>query len=147
MNEITDPAGNVFKWKEIDHPDYKYEVIEDYSVKLHFDTGEFIMSKYFILSADGWLTIKSGYRWDGASGPTIDTISTMRASAIHDAIYQMIRERLLSMDYKELGDRELNIVMQEDYHPTNWFERWWSGFRAGYYEQAVGMFGWVALRT
>lgn len=148
MKSITDPAGNIFSWKEIDHPDYKYEVTETYYVKLHFKSKDYVKSEFydFCYNKSGWLVLKAGYRWDGASGPTIDTISTIRASAIHDAIYQMIREKKLSRDFKAAGDKELGIVMREDYHPKNWFQRWWSGVRASYYEQAVGMFGWVALR-
>lgn len=43
------------------------------------------------LDAAGLLTISRGYAWDGPSGPTFDTLSFMRGSLIHDALYQLLR--------------------------------------------------------
>ena len=40
----------------------------------------------------GWLYLKPGYRWDGASGPTIDTPSARRGALFHDAFYTLIRQ-------------------------------------------------------
>lgn len=73
---------------------YKYQLSED----AFFDTGIFppsfdIKHGFFILSAQGILQIKYGYAWDGASGPTIDTKSSMRAALVHDCFCQMLRNR------------------------------------------------------
>jgi hypothetical protein len=43
------------------------------------------------LTSTGWLAVRKGFRWDGASGPAIDTITNMRASMVHDAIINMIQ--------------------------------------------------------
>ena len=45
-----------------------------------------------------WLSISPGYAWDGASGPTFDTGNSMAASLVHDAGYQLIRNRVLPAD-------------------------------------------------
>jgi len=90
----------------------------------------------FVQLQDGVLTIKCGYAWDGASGPTIDTQSTMMASLIHDAGYQLMREGWLHWRYKELFDEELKQVMlQKGALPL----------RAGYYKAAVARYGHAAM--
>ena len=148
MNIIIDPEGVQFKYKKLDFKwwrrwfvKYKYEVLQDYRVKLHFKPKKRIESEFYIFDIDGWLTIKKGYRWDGASGPTWDTKSVMRASAVHDVIYQMIRRGEIEVSFKDSGDRELQLIMVEDYHPSNSFTETWSNFRAGYYYQAVKFVG------
>ena len=143
---IIDPAGAEFLWKKIKHPKFKYEVLKDYRIQLNFCPKETIISRYYVFNREGQLLIRHGYRWDGASGPTIDTISTMRASAVHDVIYQMIRQRELGLEYKRPGDCTLSMLMKEDYHPNNMFSAVWSDFRAGYYFTAVSLFGGVACR-
>ena len=40
--------------------------------------------------------MKNGYAWDGTSGPVVDTVENLRASVVHDALYQLMRNRLLS---------------------------------------------------
>lgn len=78
-------------YKEIDHPLYKYEMITPRRVQTSW-LGSTIHAEFFSLSATGVLTIHSGYRWDGPSGPTIDTPSFMRSSAVHDCFFQIMRE-------------------------------------------------------
>lgn len=94
-----------------------------------------------ILYRDGQLTIHAGYEWDGASGPTIDTPSTMRASLVHDALYELIRKGLLDIKYKEHADRLFYSVMLQDSAPLTRFKR----LRAWYYFKAVKVFGKHAL--
>ncbi len=44
----------------------------------------------------GVLTIRAGYRWDGPSTPrNIKLMANMRASLVHDAIYDLMRARLI----------------------------------------------------
>lgn len=49
------------------------------------------------LCQDGSLHIREGYAWDGASGPTIDTKSSIVPSLVHDALYQLARAGLLAV--------------------------------------------------
>ena len=51
------------------------------------------------------LLISEGYSWDGASGPTWDTDGTMRASLVHDALYQMMRIGALDRRHRAKVDR------------------------------------------
>ena len=63
---------------------------------------------------NGYLIIRSGYAWDGPSGPTYDSKNTMRGSLIHDALYQLIRDGLLPFDYWKKADDELYRICRLD---------------------------------
>lgn len=128
---------------------YKYQLEYDYRHALWNvlpqvgETG----NKYVTASNGGFLLIRAGYAWDGASGPTIDTKSTMRASLVHDALYQLIREGYLPADdltYK-LADAELRRILVEDSRSAggllSWLQNGWGSVRAWYYERAVNRFG------
>ena len=54
------------------------------------------------LTAKGKLTIKRGYAWDGPSGPTIDTKTFMRGSLVHDALYQLMRLKVLDYTIQQM---------------------------------------------
>lgn len=84
------------------------------------------------LAPSGWLTIHTGYAFDGASGPTIDTLDCMAAAAVHDAGYQMIRLGLIAIDKKDYFDNLLYTIMVEDGMNT---------VRARLWYWAVKMFG------
>jgi len=73
---------------------YKYQLVEDEIFQINI-LGFNIRTQFIDLWPNGKLIVKSGYAWDGASGPTIDTKSSMRASLGHDALYQLMRNRLL----------------------------------------------------
>ena len=61
----------------------------------------------------GWRInkVKQGYAWDGASGPTFDTKSSMRPSLVHDAFCQMMRSRLI--DYDKWQDKVNDFFKQQ----------------------------------
>lgn len=61
---------------------------------------------YIELKPDGRLLILAGYAWDGPSGPTIDTRSSLRGSLLHDALYQLIRLEILPRKYRQTADHE-----------------------------------------
>jgi hypothetical protein len=75
---------------------YKYQTTEEVSFLIP-SLSEFAgaKTKYLEIRDGGLLVILSGYAWDGASGPTIDTDSTMRGSLVHDALYQLMRQGLV----------------------------------------------------
>jgi hypothetical protein len=92
---------------------YKYQLYEDET----FITGIYgkeVYSEYISLFANGALVCRKGYAWDGASGPTWDTPSSMRASLIHDAGYQLMREGLLPLDYKVVFDGLFYLTLLHD---------------------------------
>jgi hypothetical protein len=85
---------------------YKYQLVDDYSLKLEVFTDEFIETDYIIFGGQGYLKIKAGYAWDGPSGPVLDTVENMRASLIHDALYQLLREEWLPQTFRQKADAE-----------------------------------------
>lgn len=82
---------------------FKYQLQEDYTLKtdiLGFD----VETDFITLDRDGCLFIRKGYAWDGASGPTIDTKSSMEASLVHDSLYQLMRLGLLPRGFRSKVD-------------------------------------------
>lgn len=79
---------------------FKYQLAEDYTVKTPI-TGSDIDDDYFRLLVDGTLLIRKGYAWDGASGPTFDTKSSMRASLVHDFFCQVMRDGRLPFTFQK----------------------------------------------
>lgn len=84
------------------------------------------------LMSDGNLHLSHGYTWDGASGPTWDTECTIIASAVHDALYQLMAADQLPKKERWKADGELWFLMRK--HGAGWF-------RAAYYLAAVQVFG------
>ena len=103
---------------------YKYQLKEACNVAIEIKPSIGIDTEYIKLDKEGNLTINKGYAWDGPSGPTIDTKTSMRGSLVHDAFYQLMRERLLDNDgYRETADRILQNICKED---GMWSLRaWW----------------------
>ena len=94
---------------------WKYQLLRKFKIQLDktFDSGRGI-DGFIFLNKAGLLTIYKGYCWDGASGPTIDTKSTMRASLVHDALYQLMRAGKLKIDYRDWADRWLRDLGIKD---------------------------------
>ena len=94
---------------------YKYQLTDDYVVRTGIAPAAPVSTPFLKLTADGVLTIRKAYAWDGASGPAIDTLNVMRASLVHDALYQLMREKLLDHDrHREAADRLLQSMARED---------------------------------
>lgn len=104
-------------YKEIDHKSYKYEMIRSRAVQTSW-LGSEIKCEFFTLNILGLLTIKTGYRWDGPSGPTIDTPSFMRSSAVHDCFFQMLRQSLICdtmrKGFFKVANKDLKSLSIED---------------------------------
>ncbi|MCD4808209.1 MAG: PKD domain-containing protein [Methanococcoides sp.] len=93
----------------------------------------------FIRLEDGTLTIKQGYRWDGASYPCknlgsascIDATFDIRASLVHDALYDLMRMDYLASDRyverpdgkynRKMADMLLYMIGMEDGHPKTYY--------------------------
>ena len=67
-------------------------------------------SEYVDILDGGVLVIRKGYAWDGASGITIDTRSSMRLSLVHDVLYQLIRLGVLPRSFKAIADKILYFM-------------------------------------
>ncbi len=103
----------------------KYRTLRDYSIETEFRPDEVLSGKFgqVLLAPRGLLAISSGHVWDGASGPTWDSASTMRASLVHDALYQLMREQNLDANAdRAQADRLLWRIMWNDLSPR--WARW-----------------------
>lgn len=108
---------------------YKYELVwaEEFKVNIPHP----IYREYLDIDA-GYLTAQSHYAWDGLSGPSVDTKTSMRGSLAHDALYQLMRDGLLDKKYREYADELLRKICLED---------GMNKFRAWYIYKMVRMFG------
>jgi hypothetical protein len=103
---------------------YKYQLKESYTLDIAIKPAKAIETTFLQLDTAGKLTIKDGYAWDGPSGPTMDTLTFMRGSLVHDALYQLMREKHLDHDtHRKTADRILWQLCRED---GMWAARaWW----------------------
>ncbi len=108
---------------------FKYQLAESYSCMTPIKPENAIKHEFFTLSKNGKLWIKQGYAWDGASGPTFDTKSSMRPSLVHDAFCQMMRSRLI--DYDKWQDTVNEFFKQQCKEDGMW------GIRASIWYAAV----------
>lgn len=95
-------------------PPYKYGLKAD----AFFDTGccpkETIEGELCTLYSDGWLEIKKGYPWDGATMAP-DSDDFMRPSLAHDALYRLRQHgHPVPDDWKVRADSLLNRLCRED---------------------------------
>jgi len=75
------------------------------------------------ITKTGKLTIKSGYAWDGPSGPSFDTKNFMRGSLIHDALYQLMREQNIPQNMRKQADEILRKICLDD--GMSKIRAWW----------------------
>ena len=94
---------------------FKYQLVKDYKIRLSTTPPlQTIDTPFISLTKLGTLTIKNGYAWDGPSGPTIDTKSSMRASLVHDVLYQLLRQGKLPQCWRETADNVFYDICIED---------------------------------
>jgi hypothetical protein len=91
---------------------YKYEVEKQYVHNVVNIIGE-AHTEYVTLK-DGILKIRKGYCWNGASGPVPDNNGNMRASLVHDVLYQLMRMGEISQSNKPIADELLGDIMLDD---------------------------------
>jgi hypothetical protein len=113
--------------------DYKYQLASSYEIQISIRPKTDIETDFIDLDRNGTLTVKKGYAWDGPSGPVKDTKKNMRASLVHDALYQLMRNKSLNTrTYRKAADREFRDICKEDGV---------SNFRASVYYKALRKFG------
>lgn len=62
------------------------------------------------------IRLTRGYAWDGATMAT-DSKKFMRASLVHDALYQLMQTGHLSWAFKPMADREMRAIAIQDGFP------------------------------
>lgn len=103
---------------------YKYQLKRDYRLTIPIRPEAPIRTEYVELDTQGLLTIRDGYAWDGPSGPTFDTLNFMRGSLVHDALYQLMRERHLDRHvHRPLADKLLHDLCIQDGMSS--LRAWW----------------------
>ena len=128
--EVRDKFGIIYL--KVKHHKYLYRLVKTYRVKVDLKGKYNVTSPFISLDRTGMLTIRAGYAWDGPSGPAINTDSFMRASLVHDALYQLMRMRLIPWERERImADKQMRVHCVED---GMWRIRaWWAyhGVRIG----------------
>jgi len=113
--------------------EYKYQLAEGYAISISIKPKSDIQTRFIDLDTAGNLTVKQDYAWDGPSGPVKDTEENMRASLVHDALYQLMRnEELNSRTHRKAADKEFKDICKADGV---------SNLRASIYYKALRTFG------
>lgn len=107
---------------------YKYQLEALYACETPV-TGTLIEDDLFTLYESGLLVIRRGFAWDGASGPTFDSKSSMRASLVHDVFCICMRDGRLS--YEKWQDTVNEFFRQQCIEDGMWH------WRAGLWHAAV----------
>jgi len=118
---------------------YKYSLMEPHVAETGFEIAKAVATHHgwIRMGRAGRVTIKKAYAWDGPSGPTVDTKDFMRGALVHDALYQLMREKLLAQKMRKPADRLLWQMCRED---------GMSKLRADYVYHAVRAFGASSAR-
>jgi len=113
--------------------EYKYQLANAYKQRIPIRPKLNIETEFIDLDVEGNLFVKNGYAWDGPSGPVIDTEENMRASLVHDALYQLMRNKELSArTHRKAADQLFKDMCKQDGV---------SSFRASVYYKALRKFG------
>ena len=110
--------------------DYKYQLAEDYRIQVLIRPKAAIKTNFIDLDITGLLRIKQAYTWDGPSGPVKDTPENMRASLVHDALYQLMRSNHLNArTQRKTADVQFSIICKEDGVSGRTANLWYRGLR------------------
>jgi hypothetical protein len=110
--------------------EYKHQLAFAYAMTIPIRPKEDIVTDYIELAADGSLTVAKGYAWDGPSGPVKDTEENLRASLVHDALYQLMRqEALSSRTHRKTADQLFKDMCKADGVSSFWASAWYKGLR------------------
>ena len=113
--------------------EYKHQLASEYKIEIPILPAEDIATEFIELDTRGELTVRNAYAWDGPSGPVIDTPENMRASLVHDALYQLMRrEELSARTHRKIADGLFRDICKEDGV---------SNIRANLYYKALRQFG------
>ena len=102
---------------------YKYELVKTYAIQTKLCGFSGLACQHgrwgVRLDVDGLLTVRKGYLWDGPSGIARDTLTFMRASLVHDALYHLLRGRVLPMRKRRYADALMRkLCLQDGMNPA-----------------------------
>jgi len=111
---------------------YTYQLASDYSIKTNIKPKKEVDEKFIKLDKKCNLTVVEGYAWDGPSGPVVDTKENMRASLVHDALYQIMRHKhLKAKEHKDKADKLFKKICIEDGVPPVTAKIYYLGLKMG----------------
>ena len=90
-----------------------------------------------------YITVFEGYCWDGASGPTIDTDTSMEPSLVHDALCQLIQMGKIPEHKRKVADKIFkNLCLRAGMVPPRasiWYRmlRVFGGIYSHFYKKPV----------
>lgn len=117
---------------------YKYLVMEEYVVELEHTYPTVTVYRQSRLQEEAGplpmyrfdgnrLVVYPGYSWNGASGPAVDTRSSMAPSLMHDCAYQSIRMGRLDQDYRKAADSDFRELLRFEGMGRVWSRvRYWA---------------------
>ncbi|MAF83077.1 MAG: DUF1353 domain-containing protein [Gammaproteobacteria bacterium] len=110
--------------------DYKYQLAEGYEINTLIRPKADINTEFIRLDVAGDLLVKKSYAWDGPSGPVKDTQENMRASLVHDALYQLMRNNhLKARTWRKAADVQFMEICKEDGVSSRTASLWYRGLR------------------
>lgn len=92
---------------------YKYQLQHPYFIQTPLRPGKYISNGWVSMDANGMMMFIPGYAWDGPTWAP-DTPATMAGSLMHDGGCQLMREGLLSLDWKPVLDEFMAVIMKKD---------------------------------
>lgn len=119
--------GKILRYESL--AKWKYRLTDELVLQCRI-RGVYCRTEYIELRDDGSLVLRKGYAWDGPSGPTIDTASSMRGSAGHDALYQLISLHAIPASMRARADLDLRTWCIEDGMLPFRADYWYEGVRA-----------------
>lgn len=111
---------------------YKYQIRKNMRFALPPEFQGIEIETDFIKLETCLLTIRKGYAYNGASGPTFDTKNSMRPTAFHDAMCQLMAEGLLPREFSPLVNELFRELLLQD---------GMSSFRSGLWHHGVEKHG------
>ena len=116
------------RWKYVLNEPYIHRFTSSFFRPGHMTIG--VVCEHYRISGDR-IEFKPGFGWDGASGPTVDSENTMRASLVHDCLYRAIKDGAIRPQYRARSDREFRRILKQD--GMTWLRRWiwWWAVRLG----------------
>ena len=106
-----------FQWRKLPKH-WKYQLLKSYRLILDIpkQSNKVISNNFVSLLPKrdkSKLVISKGYAWDGST-VVMDTKACMRASCVHDSLYQLMREGKLDFKYRDYADRLYRDISIED---------------------------------
>lgn len=92
---------------------FKHQLHKDEVFDVPFYPEGGIITEFVRLTSKGHLTLKKGFAWDGATF-IIDRKTNLRASAAHDALYRLMRKKLLNHNHWRIADGVFRQCLKED---------------------------------